>query len=125
MKYQNREIREEIQENIDSRITLDDFTQYAPTAAAYSLNLCGIKSRHGYGGLTVISGTAYALMGTAVYVMKDVIAGAGIGIFAYRLQYWLYPVMSGMLFRKRHTGSTYVSPYVSAESKGLSYIVVF
>lgn len=189
MKYQNREIREEIQENIDSRITLDDFTQYAPTAAAYGLKLCGINGRHGYGGLTVISGTAYALMGTAVYAMKnltkverpdgsarnsfpsghtatafmgaellrreywnvspwigiagyavaagtgffrmynnrhwltDVIAGAGIGMLSVQAAYWLYPVMSGIFRHQRNTGSTCISPYVSAESKGLTCVV--
>lgn len=72
LKFQNREIRDELQENIDYRLTIDDFTQYAPMAATYGLNLCGIKGKHGYGDLTIILGTAYALMGTTVYAMKNI-----------------------------------------------------
>src|SRR5574344_323759 len=30
MEYQNSEIRDELQENIDSKLTIDDFSQYAP-----------------------------------------------------------------------------------------------
>lgn len=72
LKFQNREIRNELQENIDHRLTIDDFTQYAPMAATYGLNLCGIKGKHGYDDLTIILGTAYALMGTTVYAMKNI-----------------------------------------------------
>lgn len=72
LKYQSHEIRDELQENIDRRFTVDDFMQYAPMTAAYALNLCGVKGRHGYGDLTVILGTAYALMGAAVNVTKAV-----------------------------------------------------
>lgn len=72
LKYQNREIREELQENIDSKFTIDDFTQYLPTATAYGLRLCGVKGRHSYGELTVILGTACAIMGSTVSIMKSV-----------------------------------------------------
>lgn len=72
LKYQNKEVRDELQENIDRKFTIDDFTQYTPMAATYGLNLCGIKGMHGYGDLTLILGTAYALMGTTVYAMKNI-----------------------------------------------------
>ena len=72
LKYQNREIREELQENIDRKFTIDDFSQYVPMTAVYGLNLCGIKGKHGYGDLTVILGTAYALMGSTVYAVKNI-----------------------------------------------------
>lgn len=72
MKYQNREIRDELQENIDRRITIDDFTQLAPTAAMYALRLCGVHGRHGYGGMTVLAGTSATLMGVTVLVLKNV-----------------------------------------------------
>ena len=71
LKFQNNEIRDELQENIDKQITIDDFTQYAPMAATYGLSLCGVKGKHGYGDLTIILGTAYALMGVTVNVMKS------------------------------------------------------
>ncbi|MGN0221591.1 MAG: phosphatase PAP2 family protein [Prevotella sp.] len=70
MKYHNHEIRDELQENIDHRLTVDDFTQYAPMAAAYGLSLTGIKSKHGAADKTIILGTAYALMGICVNVLK-------------------------------------------------------
>lgn len=72
LKFQNKEIRDELQENIDHKLTVDDFTQYAPMAAAYGLSLCGVKGRHGYCDLTIILGTAYALMGSTVYAMKNI-----------------------------------------------------
>lgn len=67
---QNHEIRNELQENIDKRISIDDFTQYAPTAAIYGLNICGVKGLHDTRGQTVILGTAYALMGISVGTIK-------------------------------------------------------
>lgn len=67
----NEEIRNELQENIDSKITVDDFTQYAPAAAVYGLNLCGIKGKHGYGDFTIILGTATALMSGIVNILKS------------------------------------------------------
>lgn len=45
----NKEIRDELQENIDRKISVDDFSQYAPMVATYGLNPCGVKSKHGYG----------------------------------------------------------------------------
>lgn len=71
LKYQNKEIRDELQENIDSKFTIDDFSQYAPVVATYGLNLCGLKGKHGYGDLTIILGTAYALMGITVNSLKS------------------------------------------------------
>lgn len=70
LHHQNHDLRDELQENIDSRFTIDDFSQYAPMAAAYGLNLCGIRGRHGYADLTIILGTAYALMGITVNSLK-------------------------------------------------------
>ena len=54
LKYQNKEIKEELQENLDRKFTIDDFSQYVPMAATYGLNLCGVKGKHGYGELTII-----------------------------------------------------------------------
>lgn len=46
LKYQNHEIRNELQENIDRRFTLDDFSQYIPTVSLYIPNLFGITGKH-------------------------------------------------------------------------------
>ena len=67
----NKEIRDELQENIDRKFTIDDFSQYAPMVATYGLKLCGVKGKHGYGDLTIILGTAYALMGITVNTLKS------------------------------------------------------
>lgn len=70
LKYQNREMRDELQENIDRHFTMDDFTQYVPMAAVYGLNLCGIKGKHSFTDRTIILGTAYALMAGSVNSLK-------------------------------------------------------
>ena len=70
LKYQNREVRDELQENKKKKISIDDFTQYAPLVATYGLNICGLKGKHGYSDLTIIAGTAYLLMGITVNVVK-------------------------------------------------------
>ena len=58
LKYTNHETKEELQEHSHSKLGVDDFSQYAPLAAAYGLRLCGIKGQHDYIDLTIISGTA-------------------------------------------------------------------
>ena len=70
LKYQNHEIRNEMQESIDQKITIDDFSQYAPMAAVYGLNLCGIRGKHDFIDRTIILATAYSLMGITVNVLK-------------------------------------------------------
>lgn len=72
LKFQNREIRDELQENIDRRITLDDFTQYAPIAALYGLGLSGVKGRHAMAEQTILLGTASLLTGASVLTLKKV-----------------------------------------------------
>lgn len=72
LKYQNHEIRNELQESIDSKLTIDDFSQYVPMAAVYGLNLCGIKGKHNFADRTVILATAYALMGVTVNGLKSI-----------------------------------------------------
>ena len=67
----NKEIKDELQEHIRNKFTIDDFSQYAPLAATYGLNLCGIRGQHGYGDLTIITGTAYAIMGITVNSLKS------------------------------------------------------
>lgn len=68
----NRETRDELQEHYHRQLTVDDFTQFAPLVATYGLKLCGVSSLHGYGGMTVIAGTAYLLTGLSVYGIKSV-----------------------------------------------------
>lgn len=68
----DHETKDELQEHSHFRIGVDDFSQYAPLAAAYGLRLCGIKGLHDYVDLTIISGTAYLLTSLSVYGVKTI-----------------------------------------------------
>lgn len=70
MRHRNKEIRDELQEHIKRKITIDNYTQYLPIAATYGLNLCGIKGKHDYVDLTIIFATAHILMSATVTTMK-------------------------------------------------------
>lgn len=72
LKNWNLGIREEVVENIDKKITIDDFTQYAPAISVYALNLGGIKGKNNLRDRTIILGTSYLLMGTSVYALKKI-----------------------------------------------------
>lgn len=70
LKYQNHEIRDELQENIDRRFTLDDFSQYIPTVNLYITNLFGITGKHDVLEKTQLLCTAYLLMEVSVNSIK-------------------------------------------------------
>jgi len=70
MKYQNIEMRDELQENIDHRFSIDDFSQYAPMLSVYGLNLCGVKGKHNFVDRTVILATSALIMGTVTNGLK-------------------------------------------------------
>jgi len=72
LKYQNHEVRDELQENIDSKFTIDDFSQYLPMATVYGLNLCGIHGLHNFRDRTVILATSALVMGITVNSLKRV-----------------------------------------------------
>jgi hypothetical protein len=57
----NTEIKEEVTENIDHKITIDDFTQYLPAATVYGLNAMGIKGKSNFKDRTLILATSYLL----------------------------------------------------------------
>lgn len=62
LKDLNLEIREEVTENIDKKITIDDFSQYAPALTVYGLNLAGIKGKNNLRDRSVIFATSYLIM---------------------------------------------------------------
>jgi hypothetical protein len=70
IEAKNRSINDELTENIDKKITIDDFSQYAPLLSVYSLNLCGVKGEHNMRDYTVILATSYLLMGVTVNALK-------------------------------------------------------
>jgi len=67
----NQEIREEVNETIDDKVSFDDFTQYAAAVSVYGLNAFGIKGQHNLKDRTIILATSYLIMGSTVYVLKN------------------------------------------------------
>lgn len=72
LKFQNKEMRDELQENQHNKFGADDIMQYVPMASAYALQLCGVKGGHDFIDKTIILGTAYMLMGAGVYGLKRI-----------------------------------------------------
>lgn len=70
LQHHNNMIRDELQENIDKRFTVDDLSQYAPSVAVFALNLCGVDGLHGMGGQAVLLATSAAIMATTVNILK-------------------------------------------------------
>ncbi|MDG3583938.1 phosphatase PAP2 family protein [Galbibacter pacificus] len=68
----NGEIKEEVNEHIDEKFTMDDISQYAPALAVYGLNMADIKGRNTLRDRTVILGTAYLIMGSSVTGLKAI-----------------------------------------------------
>lgn len=72
LKFVNSGIKEEVNENIDEKITIDDFSQYAPALSVYGLNALGIKGKHNFKDRTIILGTSYLLMSATVLILKSI-----------------------------------------------------
>lgn len=72
LKFVNSVIKEEVNENIDEKITIDDFSQYLPAASVYGLNAFGIKGKHNLKDRTIILGTSYLLMSASVLSLKSI-----------------------------------------------------
>jgi len=55
----NISTREEVKEHIDTKLTVDSFSQYAPFLAVYDLNATGINGKNNLKNRTVILAGAY------------------------------------------------------------------
>ena len=71
LKFQNKEMRDELQEDNPEKFKIDDVTQYLPMVSAYGLQLCGLEGRHDYVDRTIILGTSYLIMGASVLSLKN------------------------------------------------------
>jgi hypothetical protein len=71
LKNVNTEIREELKESIDEKITIDDFSQYAPAVAVYALNNVGIQGKNNLKDRSIIIGTSYLIMSGSVLGLKS------------------------------------------------------
>ncbi|MFB9079147.1 phosphatase PAP2 family protein [Flavobacterium procerum] len=68
----NHQIKDEVTEDIDEKITIDDFSQYAPAASVYALNAFGVKGKNNMRDRSVIFVTSYAIMATTVLGLKSI-----------------------------------------------------
>jgi hypothetical protein len=73
LKGYNSAISEEVKEDIDHKITIDDFSQYAPAASVYALNAFGVKGKNNMRDRSVIFITSYAIMATTVLGLKSIV----------------------------------------------------
>lgn len=69
----NSQIKKEVTEDIDNKITIDDFSQYAPAASVYALNAFGVKGKNNMRDRSVIFVTSYAIMATTVLGLKSLV----------------------------------------------------
>lgn len=68
----NSQIKKEITEDIDNKITIDDFSQYAPAASVYALNAFGVKGKNNMRDRSLIFVTSYVIMASTVLGLKSI-----------------------------------------------------
>ena len=68
----NSQIKNEVTEDIDKKITIDDFSQYAPAASVYALNAFGVKGKNNMRDRSVIFVTSYVIMASTVLGLKSI-----------------------------------------------------
>ncbi|MFW0737910.1 phosphatase PAP2 family protein [Flavobacterium sp. T12S277] len=68
----NSQIKKEVTEDIDNKITIDDFSQYAPAASVYALNAFGVKGKNTIRDRSVIFVTSYVIMASTVLGLKSI-----------------------------------------------------
>ncbi|MCD0470619.1 phosphatase PAP2 family protein [Flavobacterium sp. JAS] len=69
----NHQIKDEVTEDIDDKITIDDFSQYAPAASVYALNAFGVKGKNNMRDRSVIFVTSYVIMASTVLGLKSLV----------------------------------------------------
>ncbi|MCL9805637.1 phosphatase PAP2 family protein [Flavobacterium amniphilum] len=70
--HYNTELRDEVKESIDEKLTIDDFSQYTPAASVYALNAFGIKGKNNFRDRTIIMGTSYLILSVSVLGLKSI-----------------------------------------------------
>ncbi|MFV8342658.1 phosphatase PAP2 family protein [Flavobacterium sp. XS2P39] len=71
LKRVNTDIKVEVSEHIDKKITIDDLSQYAPAILAYALNTVGITGKKNLKQRTILLATSYVIMTTSVLGLKS------------------------------------------------------
>lgn len=71
LKSFNFAIRDEVTEDIDKKLTIDDFSQYAPALSVYALNAVGIKGKNNLKDRSIIMATSYVMLSATVLSLKS------------------------------------------------------
>lgn len=71
LKSWNIDIQQEVTEDIDEKITIDDFSQWAPAASAFALEGLGIKAKHSFKDRSTIFLTSFVIMNATVFGLKS------------------------------------------------------
>ncbi|WP_306350191.1 phosphatase PAP2 family protein [Flavobacterium sp. '19STA2R22 D10 B1'] len=71
LKRINSGIKEEVNEHIDKKITIDDFSQYATALSVYALNTMGIKGKNNFKDRTIILAISTLIVGGTVLSLKS------------------------------------------------------
>lgn len=79
----------------------------------------------GVGGYLVATATAFMRLYNNAHWLNDVIAGAGLGILCAEAAYWLYPVITKSIFKKRYNANVFLAPSVNTRQLGLSCAINF
>lgn len=72
LKLINAEIKNTFKSFNLKNIAVDDITQYAPALSVYGLSVLGIKGKNNFKDRSIILGTAYITMTSAVYSLKKI-----------------------------------------------------
>ncbi|UUF12903.1 MULTISPECIES: phosphatase PAP2 family protein [Flavobacterium] len=72
LKTYNAQIKEEVNEDIDHKISIDDFSQWAPAASVYGLNALGIKGKNNLKDRSIILASSYLMMSASVFALKNI-----------------------------------------------------
>lgn len=86
----------------------------------------GVSPWIGVVGYAVATGTGFLRMYNNKHYLRDVVAGAGMGILSARLAYWLYPVIFHHDTGKK-TYATHIvgAPYIGDNQAGCTAFITF
>lgn len=72
LKSWNLQLREEVSEDIDEKITVDDLTQWAPAAAVFTLDAFRVRGENSFRDQSSILLTSYVIMSASVLSLKSI-----------------------------------------------------
>jgi len=73
LKSLNKSTRHETREHIAAGAKIDNYMQYAPAVAVYSLNLAGVKGKHNFKDRTIIYATSQVVSAALVLPTKHLV----------------------------------------------------